>query len=39
MLVGGKFKLSQRNSDFTLKVNSTPLERVINLLEFKLMNL
>ena len=29
MLIGSQFKLSQRNSDFTVKVNNTPLERVI----------
>ena len=29
MLIGSKFKLSQINSDFTVKVNNTPLERVI----------
>ena len=39
ILIGSQFKLSQINSDFTVKVNNTPLERVINHLEFKLMNL
>ena len=29
MLIGSQFKLSQINSDFTVKVNNTPLERVI----------
>ena len=29
MLIGSPFKLSQINSDFTVKVNNTPLERVI----------
>ena len=29
MLIGSQFKLSQRNSDLTVKVNNTPLERVI----------
>ena len=29
MLIGSAFKLSQINSDFTVKVNNTPLERVI----------
>ena len=29
MLIGSQFKLSQMNSDFTVKVNNTPLERVI----------
>ena len=29
MLIGSQFKLSQLNSDFTVKVNNTPLERVI----------
>ena len=29
ILVGIQFKLSQINSDFTVKVNNTPLERVI----------
>ena len=29
MLIGSPFKLSQVNSDFTVKVNNTPLERVI----------
>ena len=29
MLIGSQFKLSQGNSDFTVKVNNTPLERVI----------
>ena len=29
MLIGTQFKLSQINSDFTVKVNNTPLERVI----------
>ena len=29
MLTGSQFKLSQINSDFTVKVNNTPLERVI----------
>ena len=28
MLIGSQFKLSQINSDFTVKVNNTPLERV-----------
>ena len=30
MLIRSLFKLSQINSDFTVKVNSAPLERVIN---------
>ena len=29
MLIGSQFKLSQINSDFTVKVDNTPLERVI----------
>ena len=29
MLIGSQFKLSQINSDLTVKVNNTPLERVI----------
>ena len=29
MLIGSQFKLSQINSDVTVKVNNTPLERVI----------
>ena len=29
MLIGSQFKLSQINSDFTVKVNNTPLKRVI----------
>ena len=29
MLIGSQFKLSQINSDFTVKVNNKPLERVI----------
>ena len=29
ILIGSQFKLSQINSDFTVKVNNTPLERVI----------
>ena len=29
ILIGIQFKLSQINSDFTVKVNNTPLERVI----------
>ena len=29
MLIGSQFKLSQTNSDFTVKVNNTPLERKI----------
>ena len=29
MLIGSQFKLSQINSDFPVKVNNTPLERVI----------
>ena len=29
VLIGSQFKLSQINSDFTVKVNNTPLERVI----------
>ena len=29
MLIGSKFKFSHINSDFTVKVNNTPLERVI----------
>ena len=29
MLIGSQFKLSQINGDFTIKVNNTPLERVI----------
>ena len=29
MLIGSQFKLSQINSDFTVKVNNTPLERVV----------
>ena len=29
MLIGSQFNLSQINSDFTIKVNNTPLERVI----------
>ena len=29
MLIGSQFKLSQINSDFTVKVNNTPLEREI----------
>lgn len=29
MLIGSQFKLSQINSDFIIKVNNTPLERVI----------
>ena len=29
MLIGSQFKLSQINSDFTVKVNNTPLQRVI----------
>ena len=29
MLIGSQFKLSQISSDFTVKVNNTPLERVI----------
>ena len=29
MLIGSQFKLSQINGDFTVKVNNTPLERVI----------
>ena len=29
MLIGSQFKLFQINSDFTVKVNNTPLERVI----------
>ena len=29
MLIGSQFKLSQIISDFTMKVNNTPLERVI----------
>ena len=29
MLIGSQFKLSQINNDFTVKVNNTPLERVI----------
>jgi len=29
MLIGNQFKLSQIDSDFTVKVNNTPLERVI----------
>ena len=29
MLIGSQFMLSQINSDFTVKVNNTPLERVI----------
>ena len=29
MLIGSQLKLSQINSDFTVKVNNTPLERVI----------
>ena len=29
ILIGSKFKLSQINSDFTVKVNNKPLERVI----------
>jgi len=29
MLIGSQFKLSQINSDLTVKVNDTPLERVI----------
>ena len=29
MLIGSQFKLSQVISDFTIKVNNTPLERVI----------
>ena len=29
MLIGSQFKISQINSDFTVKVNNTPLERVI----------
>ena len=29
MLIGSQFKLSQINSGFTVKVNNTPLERVI----------
>ena len=40
MLIGSQFKLSHINSVFTVKVNNTPLERIIiNHLEFKLMNL
>ena len=29
MFIGSQFKLSQIISDFTIKVNNTPLERVI----------
>lgn len=29
MLIGSQFKLSQINSDFIIKVNNTPLERII----------
>lgn len=29
MLIGSQFKLSQINSDLTVKINNTPLERVI----------
>ena len=29
MLIGSRFKLSQINIDFTVKVNNIPLERVI----------
>ena len=29
MLIGSQFKLSQINSDFTVKVNNTPIERAI----------
>ena len=29
MLIGSQFKLSQVNSDLAVKVNNTPLERVI----------
>ena len=29
MLIGSQFKLSQINSNFTVKLNNTPLERVI----------
>ena len=29
MPIGSQFKLSQINSDFTVKVNNTPLKRVI----------
>lgn len=29
MLTGGQFKLSKINYDFTVKVNHTPLKRVI----------
>ena len=29
MLIGSQFKLSQISRDFTVKVNNTPLERVI----------
>ena len=29
MLIGSQFKLSQTNSDFTVKVSYSPLERVI----------
>ena len=31
MLIGNQFKLSQINSDFTVKVNNTPIERVVQI--------
>ena len=34
ILIGSKFKLSQINSDFTVKVNNKPLERVIKYKSF-----